>query len=107
MGSEQARDRENKFYFGRVRSDLYVVRECLRRQASCVNAMWPSLADTSCVVKGHPRFLRNYAYKWASVINPLVPGYGTGPEKTRFPECWVLPYIGVWFSSVFWYPANF
>ena len=25
--------------------------------------------------------------KWGGDINPLVPGWGTGPEKTRFPKC--------------------
>jgi hypothetical protein len=44
---------------------------------------------------------------WAWVINPLVPGWGTGPQKTRFPECLLLPYIGTCFSCVFWYQADF
>ena len=38
---------------------------------------------------------------------PLSTGLGTGPEKTRFPECLVLPYTGTWFSSGFWYRADF
>ena len=25
--------------------------------------------------------------KWGWDMNPLVPGWGTGPEKTRFPKC--------------------
>ena len=40
-------------------------------------------------------------------INPLVPGWSTGPEKTRFPVCLLLPYIGIWFSSGLWYRADF
>jgi hypothetical protein len=44
---------------------------------------------------------------WYWDINPLVPGWGTGPEKTRFPECLVLPYTGTWFSSGFGYRADF
>ena len=46
-------------------------------------------------------------YVWMWVINPLVPGWGTGPEKTRFPKCFVLPYNGTWFSSGFWYRGSF
>ena len=45
--------------------------------------------------------------KWVWDINPLVPGWGTGAEKTRLPECLVLPHTGTWFSSVFWYRADF
>ena len=30
---------------------------------------------------------------WVRVINPLVPVWGTGPEKPEFPECIVLPHI--------------
>ena len=44
---------------------------------------------------------------WMWVINPLVPGWGTGPETTRSLECLVLPYIWTWFSSGFWYRADF
>ena len=34
---------------------------------------------------------------WAWVINPLAPGWGTAPEKTKFQERVVLPYIGICF----------
>ena len=44
---------------------------------------------------------------WGRVINPLVPGWGTGSEKTKFTECLVWPYIGTWFSLGFWYRAEF
>ena len=44
---------------------------------------------------------------WAWVSNTLVPGWGTGPEKTRFPEGLVLPYIGTWFSAGLSYRADF
>ena len=46
-------------------------------------------------------------YIWMWGINPLVPGWSTRPEKTRFPVCLLLPYIGTWFSSGFWYRADF
>ena len=42
----------------------------------------------------------------AWVINPLVAGLGTRPEKPRFAECLVLPYIVTWFSSVCLVPGR-
>ena len=38
---------------------------------------------------------------WGWDINPLVPGWGTGPEKTRFPKC--LGFALDWNLVFFWF----
>ena len=45
-------------------------------------------------------------FEWMRVINPLLPRWGTRPEKARFSECLVLPYIGTWLSYGDWYRAD-
>ena len=44
---------------------------------------------------------------WGWVINPLVPAGVPGHRKPDSQSVWVLPYIGIWFSSGFWYRADF
>ena len=39
--------------------------------------------------------------KWGWDINPLVPGWGTGPEKTRFTKC--LGFALDWNLVFFWF----
>ena len=38
---------------------------------------------------------------WGWVINPSVPGWGTGPEKTRFTKC--LGFARDWNLVFFWF----
>ena len=39
--------------------------------------------------------------KWGWDRNPLVPGWGTGPEKTRFTKC--LGFALDWNLVFFWF----